>query len=104
MFVANRMTILQQLIDSIHEVIRNKGLEPRRIDAATKLDSALDLDSLDYAELVVRLHGALRVDPFVSGDAFDVTTVGELAAVYEKATAAGKIGRASCRERVFVGV
>ena len=33
----------------------------------TPLDATLGLDSLDYAELVVRLEGAFGVDPFASG-------------------------------------
>jgi acyl carrier protein len=84
----SRMTILQQLIATIHAVIRNKGGKPRHIDAATRLDSSLDLDSLDYAELVVRLHQSLRVDPFATGAAVDITTVGDLAALYESALSA----------------
>lgn len=81
------MTVLEQLIESIREVLRSKGIEPPPIGATTRLDGVLALDSLDYAELFVRMHNALGVDPFATGEPFDIETVRDLASVYERAKA-----------------
>ena len=81
------MTVLVQLIENIREVRRNKGVEPPPIDAATRLDATCALDSLDYAELFVRMHMALGVDPFATSERFDIETVRDLARIYERAKA-----------------
>jgi acyl carrier protein len=60
---------------------------------ATELTSALGLDSLDYAELVVRLESAFGFDPFAEGVATEIRTVRDMAALYE----AGAQGPTSSR-------
>jgi len=81
------MTVLEQVIEGILEVLRNKDVQQPAIDASTKLDATLPLDSLDYAELVVRLQTSLGVDPFASGNSFEIRNVADLADIYEKARA-----------------
>ena len=81
------MTVLEQLIENIQEVLRNRGIAPPSIGPDTKLDDGLTLDSLDYAELIVRMQSTLGVDPFATGQSLEIETIGDLAAIYERAKA-----------------
>ena len=52
--------------------------------ATTALDGTLGLDSLDFAEAVVRLEQRFGFDPFASGTIDHLRTVGDLAALYAR--------------------
>jgi acyl carrier protein len=73
-----------KVIESIAEVFEGKGLEPPPLGAETRLDNSLGLDSLDFAELVVRLEAQFGIDPFSQGAPTRVTTIGQLAKLYEE--------------------
>lgn len=75
-------TAIESIIQCLEDVFRNKGLEPPAMSGDTELTTALGLDSLDYAELVVRLEGAFGYDPFANGVATDIRTVNDMAALY----------------------
>lgn len=76
------------VIASLREVFENKGLTPPELSEATPLDTSLGLESLDFAELVVRMEAATGLDPFATGSAPTIQTVADLAKVYDEATAA----------------
>jgi acyl carrier protein len=73
-----------KIIESIAEMFENKGEEPPPLSAATRLDASLGLDSLDFAELVVRLEAKFGIDPFSQGaPAAGIATIAQLAKFYE---------------------
>ena len=60
----------------------HKGLISPQLLPETVLDGSLGLESLDFAELVVRLEQAFGVDPFSKGSIPEVRTLGDLCALY----------------------
>ncbi len=80
------IAIRQTIVSVINKVRTDSGrdvIEPKDDDALTV---EMGLDSIDLAQLVVALEKELGVDPFRDGSA-RARTLGELTAVYEKATA-----------------
>ena len=73
---------LQKVILVFEEVLKNKHMRPSALDAGTILDGSLGLESLDFAEIVVRLADEFENDPFASAVTPEVTTLGDLAALY----------------------
>jgi acyl carrier protein len=72
-----------KVIACIAEVFENKGEAAPPLGPDTGLDASLGLDSLDFAELVVRLEACFGRDPFAQGVSERVATVAELARLYE---------------------
>lgn len=72
-----------KVIACIAEVFENKGEAAPPLGPDTRLDASLGLDSLDFAELVVRLEVSFGCDPFSRGMTERVETVAELARIYE---------------------
>ncbi|BET69360.1 phosphopantetheine-binding protein [Opitutales bacterium ASA1] len=71
---------MQELIELIHEVRANKGQEAARVLFAdgyggVRLREDLGFDSMDLAELTVRIEERFGVDVFAEGV---VRTVGEV--------------------------
>lgn len=75
---------LPQVIDVLTSLLKRKGAIVPPLSAATPLDGGLGLDSLDFAEVVVKLERAFGTDPFASGRVDRLQTVGDLAALYER--------------------
>ena len=75
---ANEMIV----IGILQQIMREKNLESSRLSAGTRLDASLGLDSLDFAEAVIRLEGVTGKDPFARG-VQPVTTIRELASLYD---------------------
>ena len=73
---------LDGVIDSLRAVFENKGLQPPEMSEDTVLDRSLGLESLDFAELVVRLEQHFGKDPFATDHPPQVRTIGDLAAAY----------------------
>jgi acyl carrier protein len=71
-----------RVIQVISTVFRNKGLEPPALTPDTVLDRSLGLESIDFAEVVVRLEREFNRDPFASGDVPAVRTIHDLARLY----------------------
>jgi acyl carrier protein len=74
-----------KVILCIREVFESKRQQAPSIDEGTRLDASLGLESLDYAELVVRLEGVFGTDPFAEGVPPGLQTVGDLVALYRAA-------------------
>jgi acyl carrier protein len=76
------MTPREQLVvEQIREVFLNKGLTPPAIGPETKLDLSLGLESLDFAELAIRMEQATGKDPFASSMPA-ISNVADFAALY----------------------
>ena len=71
----------QIVIEQIRQVFANKGLTAPALNPQTALDRSLGLESLDFAELAIRLEQVCGKDPFVSGVP-PISTVADLAALY----------------------
>jgi acyl carrier protein len=84
--IAERMTPNETtVIQILKTIIDSKQLPVPSITPDTVLEANLGLESLDFAELVVRLEEATGKDPFANGDAPHVQTVCDLAALYDAA-------------------
>lgn len=75
---------LQRVIRVVADVFQNKGLEPPLMTAETPFDRTIGLESMDFAEVVVRLEEEFGRDPFSLGSVFDIRTLGDMAALYMK--------------------
>ncbi len=75
---ANLNTVIQEF----STVFKNKGLKPPPLSRETILDGSLGLESLDFAELVLRLEQVFGTDPFSSGTIPEVRTLGDLCLLY----------------------
>ena len=71
------------VIEQIKEIFVAKGLKPPAVDENSPVDGSLGLDSMDFAELAVRLEGIYGHDPFASGVVPPLRTVADLAALYD---------------------
>ncbi len=72
----------EKVSQCIREVFVSKRQTPPPIAENTPLDASLGLESLDYAELVVRLEEVFGIDPFAEGIPPNLQTVGDLAKLY----------------------
>lgn len=77
--------VFDQVVACLAEVFANKGLSMPTVTVDTALDATLGLESLDYAELVVRLEDAFDLDPFDVASPPQVRKLGDLVALYEAA-------------------
>ena len=77
-------TILATVLDTLREIFSNNGLQPPALTAETPLDNTLGLDSMDFAELVVRLEDKFGFDPFASGTPPRLQKIGDLVEFYQK--------------------
>jgi acyl carrier protein len=72
----------RRVTETIRLVFRNKRLEPPALTPDTHLDSSLGLESIDFAELVLRLEQEFKLDPFASGQTPAIRTIRDLAKLY----------------------
>ena len=77
--VENQNRIKQVLSDIFIE----KGLEIPLLEADTILEQ-IGLESLDFAQAVIRMEELTGTDPFASGAEFQIKTLADLAAVYDQ--------------------
>jgi acyl carrier protein len=71
-----------RVANAIREVFANKGQSAPELGPDTVLDTSLGLESIDFAELAVRLESEFGKDPFASGDVPPIRTIADLAALY----------------------
>ena len=71
-----------RVANAIREVFANKGQRPPELGPNTVLDTSLGLESIDFAELAVRLESEFGKDPFSTGDVPPIRTIADLAALY----------------------
>ena len=74
----------ETVIAVFQQVFKNKGLAPPQLNARTPLDGSLGLESIDFAEVVLRLEECFGVDPFANGVPANLRTLGDLAALYSR--------------------
>lgn len=73
----------QKLIaDTLLEVFKTKGMESRTLEADTVLDQ-LGLESLDFAQVVIRMEELTGKDPFATGAEYQIQTLSDLAVLYD---------------------
>lgn len=72
-----------KVVAELEAIFRGKDMAPPPLLPETILDGSLGLESLDFAELVVRLEGAFGKDPFSEGEMPEIRTIADLANVYE---------------------
>jgi hypothetical protein len=65
----------------IEDVIQTKGQAFSALADETPL-AELPLESMDWAEVVVRMETDTGVDPFSTGESFQLQTLGDLRRVY----------------------
>ena len=79
---ATQAGILDKVVEEFGVVFKNKGLNRPALTAETVLDGSLGLESLDFAELVMRLEQVFGKDPFSGATIPEVRTLGDLCLLY----------------------
>ena len=77
----NSLDIESQLRSLVEDVLRQKG-QQANIDRSAPLAS-LGLESIDWAEVVVRMEAETGLDPFSSGATFELRTFGDFVQAYQ---------------------
>jgi acyl carrier protein len=73
-----------RVIEVLSEVFRAKGLTPPPLAPQTIVDDgSLGLESLDFAEMVIRLEEMTGSDPFAGGEELSIHTISDIAVLYE---------------------
>jgi len=75
----------EKIVGEFKVVFKSKGLTPPSLAPETVLDGSLGLESLDFAEVVVRLEQVFGKDPFSEGTIPEVRTLHDLCTLYETA-------------------
>jgi acyl carrier protein len=71
-----------RVIEVLVEVFQEKGREAPALGPDTVLDQ-LGLESLDFAQAVIRLEEITGKDPFATGAEFQIKTLFDLSAMYD---------------------
>jgi acyl carrier protein len=72
----------ERVIKAIRAVFANKRQQAPALGPDTALDRSLGLESIDFAELAVRLEREFGEDPFADGDVPPIRSIRDLAALY----------------------
>src|SRR5580704_1810914 len=72
----------KQIIGALMEVFQNKDLNAPQIGPDTVLDQ-LGLESLDFAQVVIRMEEITGKDPFATGAEYQIRTLSDLAVLYD---------------------
>ena len=75
---------LDLIVEEFRTVFKNKGLEPPAMSPETILDGSLGLESLDFAEVVMRLEQVFGRDPFGGDTIPEVSTLADFVRCIEK--------------------
>ena len=71
-----------KIIGGLLEVFQAKDLPAPELAPETVLDQ-LGLESLDFAQVVIRMEELTGKDPFASGTEYQIKTLSDLAALYD---------------------
>jgi acyl carrier protein len=71
------------IIEVLSEIFKAKGMVPPSLSSQTAMDGTLGLESLDFAEMVIRLEEITGKDPFATGLEFQIRTIADLAVLYD---------------------
>lgn len=74
-------TAESQIVEILADIMKTKGLTECPLGADTVLDQ-IGLESLDFAEAVIRMEEITGKDPFATDTEFQIRTLSDLAAVY----------------------
>jgi acyl carrier protein len=72
----------KQIIDVLREVFHNKDIKAPELRPDTVLDQ-LGLESLDFAQAVIRMEEITGKDPFATGAEYQIRSLSDLAALYD---------------------
>lgn len=72
----------QHIVTILQDIFREKGLTHPPLSSDTVLDQ-LGLESLDFAQAVIRMEEITGKDPFASEGDFQIRTLGDLCAMYD---------------------
>jgi hypothetical protein len=71
-----------RVIEVLVDVFKSKGLSSPPLAPETVLDQ-LGLESLDFAQAVIRLEEITGKDPFATGTEYQIRTLSDLAVLYD---------------------
>jgi acyl carrier protein len=72
----------QRIAELLAEVLQAKELSVPVFDPKTVLDQ-LGLESLDFAQVVIRMEELTGKDPFATGAEYQIRTLADLAVLYD---------------------
>ena len=81
--MTDREQLTKTILDTIREVLIEKGLTPSNLSLETHLDAIKGIESLDWAVIVVRLEDSTGVDPFSQGLSRELRTANDLVEIYQ---------------------
>ena len=70
-----------QIIEVLLDIIKEKGISAPSLRSDTVLDQ-LGLESLDFAQAVIRMEELTGKDPFAQDTEFEIKTLSDLAVLY----------------------
>ena len=76
----------KRIVDILVEIMKAKGLAIRALAPDSVLED-LGLESLDFAEAVIRLEETTGKDPFAAGAEHNIKTLSDLAVLYDEPVA-----------------
>jgi acyl carrier protein len=79
MIVTENQNLIKQVL---LEIFQTKGLDAPALQADTVLDQ-LGLESLDFAQAVIRMEEMTGKDPFASATEYQIKSLSDFAAVYD---------------------
>jgi acyl carrier protein len=71
-----------RIIEVLQEIFKEKGLAVPALSSETILDQ-LGLESLDFAQAVIRMEEITGKDPFATGAEYQIKTLSDLAVLYD---------------------
>jgi acyl carrier protein len=71
-----------RIAEILTDIISAKGLQPVPLDPDTVLDQ-IGLESLDFAQAVIRMEEITGKDPFATGAEYQIRTLADLAVLYD---------------------
>ena len=71
-----------RIVEVLLEIFKAKGVAAPLLSAATVLDQ-LGLESLDFAQAVIRMEEITGKDPFATGAEYEIKTLSDLAVLYD---------------------
>lgn len=71
-----------RIMEVLSEIFKAKGLSAPSLSAETVLDT-LGLESLDFAQAVIRMEEITGKDPFATGAEYQIKTLSDLAVLYD---------------------
>lgn len=78
------LTVNQERIaELLKEVFESKGITAPALGPDTVLDQ-IGLESLDFAQVVIRMEELTGKDPFASGEDLQIKLLSEFAALYDE--------------------